>query len=168
MSRRLGDDPLARARVSRAAQASGGIPLDAFTGARTSYNDILFLRRGEAQAEAVGAVEPAVETLEISEISEIPEIREAAAFQETATTQVPLEQEVAPEAPQDVQEAQDVVAPQFPIIAAVEPNVSEAAEAPVQQEPAPETDSASLPSLAAVPASSEEPAAQEQNGTQGA
>ena len=170
MSRRLGDDPLARARVSRAAQASGGVPLEAFTGARTSYNDFLFLRRSdaEAEAEAIEAVEPAVEAPEISEISEIPQIREAVAFQETTTTQAPSEQAVAPVATEVLQESQDAVAPQLPILAAVEPIVSESAETPGQQEPATEAQSASLPSPAAVPARAEEPAAQEQNGTQGA
>ena len=91
MSRRLGDDPLTRARAERAKAAdasasiaveSGGEQQAAQVGvqasSRASYNDVFFQRRelGPSQ-ETAGARAP--EAPEITEISEIPEIREAAA-----------------------------------------------------------------------------------------
>ena len=79
MPRRLGDDPLARAKAA-AAEAQVAIVTASGSSARTStrgaYNDVFFRRRGEAAATSAPAV---VERPEISEISEIPEMREAAA-----------------------------------------------------------------------------------------
>ncbi len=94
MSRRLGDDPLTRARSERA-KAAGGSTTEAVgsggqeataqvgiqTSSRASYNDVFFQRRGEdiAPQQAAADAPGAPEAPEISEISEIPEIREAAA-----------------------------------------------------------------------------------------
>ena len=108
MPRRLGDDPLSRARKGTAkaaaaaeAQASASLPPDS-GGQRAmrqhevgseptgevaptrSYNDVFFQRRAEENGSAL-ASEPGQDggktpgNREISEISEIPEIRETAA-----------------------------------------------------------------------------------------
>lgn len=90
MSRRLGDDPLNRARSERAkaAQAAGSAASDLAgqgttvvevkTPSRASYNDVFFQRR-EAGAPQLPVADSAPEAPEITEISEIPEIHEAAA-----------------------------------------------------------------------------------------
>ncbi len=103
MSRRLGDDPLARARDARAktAQASSlvvpGLTGDApqanvLAASRAPYdNDVFFRRRGEAGEIAEGRADKAV--TEISEISEIPEIREVAASQSNLPAQAPMAEE---------------------------------------------------------------------------
>jgi hypothetical protein len=93
LSRRLGDDPLTRARSKRAKAAEssgsaapapggeeGAAQVGVQTVSRASYNDVFFQRRGEAIAapQAAAKVQVAPEAPEISEISEIPEIREAA------------------------------------------------------------------------------------------
>jgi hypothetical protein len=92
LSRRLGDDPLTRARAERAKAAeasasvaveSGGEQRAAQVGvqasSRASYNDVFFQRRGEVGPSQQTAEARAPEAPEITEISEIPEIREAAA-----------------------------------------------------------------------------------------
>jgi hypothetical protein len=94
LSRRLGDDPLTRARGKRAKAAEGSTPIvvdsggeegaaqvGIHTASRSSYNDVFFQRRGEgvASPQVAAEVPVAPEVPEISEISEIPEIREAAA-----------------------------------------------------------------------------------------
>gem|GEM_PF-6887930 len=94
MSRRLGDDPLTRARSERAKATAGSAPVvvgsagqdgTAQVGiqpaSRASYNDVFFQRRGEdtAPQQAAANAPGASEAPEISEISQIPEIREAAA-----------------------------------------------------------------------------------------
>ena len=69
MPRRLGDDPLAKAK---AASASGTI--------RAPANSVFFQRRApDADADTAPVPVPEPETREISEISEIPEMKEAAA-----------------------------------------------------------------------------------------
>lgn len=109
MPRRLGDDPLSRARkgtakAAAAAEATASAPLppdsggqlamrqpgtqsestDELTPSPRSYNDVFFQRRAEGN-DPVLASRPrqdagkAPGTREISEISEIPEIRETAA-----------------------------------------------------------------------------------------
>ena len=90
MSRRLGDDPLNRARSERAKAAQAAAPaasegggqaatvVGATSSARASYNDVFFQRR-EAGAPARPVVTTSPEAPEITEISEIPEIREATA-----------------------------------------------------------------------------------------
>jgi hypothetical protein len=94
LSRRLGDDPLTRAKAKRAKAAEGptlaapdsGGPqqgttqVEIQTAPRASYNDVFFQRRGEGSAppQATVATPGATEVAEISEISEIPEIREVA------------------------------------------------------------------------------------------
>jgi len=90
LSRRLGDDPLNRARTERAkaAQAAAPAPSDlpgqgttvveVQTKSRASYNDVFFQRR-EAGAPQPPVPASAPEAPEITEISEIPEIHEAAA-----------------------------------------------------------------------------------------
>jgi hypothetical protein len=94
LSRRLGDDPLTRARSKRikAVESSTSAAPDAGeeqsagqvgiqTASRASYNDVFFQRRGEgvASPQVATAALAASEVPEISEISEIPEIREVAA-----------------------------------------------------------------------------------------
>ncbi len=91
MPRRLGDDPLARARSekAKAAENQGPVALDSGaqqqtsqlgiqSSSRASYNDVFFQRRGGAFAPERAPADVR-EAPEISEISEIPEIREAAA-----------------------------------------------------------------------------------------
>ena len=84
MSRRLGDDPLARAKSAKS-QASSPVSTDSGSGfqvvqSRSSYNDVFFQRR-------VGSVDDVTapvfqeEAPEITEISQFPEIREVAAAQ---------------------------------------------------------------------------------------
>jgi hypothetical protein len=94
LSRRLGDDPLTRARSERAKATAGSAPIVIGSGeqdgtaqvgiqsaSRASYNDVFFQRRGEdiAPLQAAANAPGAPEAPEISEISQIPEIREAAA-----------------------------------------------------------------------------------------
>ena len=73
MPRRLGDDPLARAKAP-----AEGAPVQAVQApSRSSYNDVFFERRSpddEPQAPA-----PTPDAPEISEISEIPHLKDAAA-----------------------------------------------------------------------------------------
>jgi len=88
LPRRLGDDPLTRARNAKAATSvvtadaspQPDAPAPARSSRRSSYNDVFFQRRGETgtlQVESQSA--PSAEQAEISEISEIPEMREVAA-----------------------------------------------------------------------------------------
>jgi hypothetical protein len=79
LPRRLGDDPLARAK-GKAPVATDAASQSQVTvqSSRSSYNDVFFQRRG-GYDEAISAPRP--ESPEISEISELPEIRDAAAAQ---------------------------------------------------------------------------------------
>ena len=127
MSRRLGDDPLTRARSKRkAVEGSTPVALDSGgeqstaqtvqTASRASYNDVFFQRRGEgiAPPRAVADVPVSREAPEISEISEIPEIREAAAGSgDQSAFDVTADIKTAPEAAQD---AQIGPAPAVPIV----------------------------------------------------
>lgn len=80
MSRRLGDDPLARAKNARAVQAarvqSGAVV------AVGSRNDVFFQTKTEVVDVSAPNAIPArpVEAPEISEVSELPQIREANAM----------------------------------------------------------------------------------------
>jgi hypothetical protein len=127
LSRRLGDDPLTRARSKRkAVEGSKPVVLDSGeeqstaqtvqTASRASYNDVFFQRRGEgiAPPRAVADVHASREAPEISEISEIPEIREAAAASgDQSALDVTADIRTAPEVAQDTQIAP---APAVPII----------------------------------------------------
>jgi len=91
LSRRLGDDPLTRARNARtkAAQEAAPVAPDSSQGgtghpgilstSHASSNDVFFQRRAEETALQGAEARAPQETPEISEISEIPEIREVAA-----------------------------------------------------------------------------------------
>jgi hypothetical protein len=82
LSRRLGDDPLTRAKneKARAAQSSASSQPETKSSSHASYNDVFFERRSEGIARGQAARARATrEPSEISEISEIPEIREVAA-----------------------------------------------------------------------------------------
>ncbi len=95
MPRRLGDDPLARARPGPPA---GAAELEA---SDRSYNDVFFQRRVPDEAPSPSpspTPSPSPEAPEISEISELPEIREAASSQ------------VEPQAPAPVSTVAEVVA----------------------------------------------------------
>jgi hypothetical protein len=96
LPRRLGDDPLARAKASApVAPVPGGQGGMAQPGirssSRASYNDVFFQRRTAGDDQAItGRPQQQVEARsapEISEISEIPEIREVAALPEVRTDQ---------------------------------------------------------------------------------
>lgn len=95
MPRRLGDDPLARARDERAkavqvtaAVQPAGDQQRVRALAHSSYNDVFFQRRVEAQAQS--ATPNLRDAPEISEISEIPEIRDAAAATLVAAPTAPV------------------------------------------------------------------------------
>jgi hypothetical protein len=78
LPRRLGDDPLTRARKKTTRLASdGSIPLHG------KHNDVFFQRRTEETDSATTRKSMQVSLVpEISEISEAPEIREVAAVQD--------------------------------------------------------------------------------------
>jgi hypothetical protein len=134
LSRRLGDDPLNRARTERAkTQGEAPVPSDLAGQAtavvqvpaksRASYNDVFFQRRGAGgpQPPVAGS---APDAPEITEISEIPEIHEAAA---ASTGQSGMEVT-------HVESAEPVVAAQVSIVeeAVSKPN----AVAPAEEQPA--------------------------------
>jgi hypothetical protein len=137
LSRRLGDDPLNRARSKRikSVEGSASVAPDAEgeraetqvgiqTASRASYNDVFFQRRGEgfAPQQVAAAVLVAPEVPEISEISEIPEIREAAAASgNQAAFDVTADIKTASEA---AQETQRVPAPAIPKIEETASNLS--------------------------------------------
>jgi hypothetical protein len=75
LSRRLGDDPLTRARDERArSQPTAVLETGAAQRSSASYNEVFFERRSREEEEVAPVVsEPAPE---ISEISELPEMRE--------------------------------------------------------------------------------------------
>ncbi len=81
MPRRLGDDPLGRAKAAAAEAQVATVTQSSRSSARVTtrgaYNDVFFRRRGEGQVAASEL--KAAEVPEITEISEIPEIREASA-----------------------------------------------------------------------------------------
>ena len=116
MSRRLGDDPLTRARSKRKAVEgstpvvldSGGEQSRTQVGLQTaSYNDVFFQRRGEgiAPPQVVADVPASREAPEISEISEIPEIREAAASGDQSASSVTADIKTVSQATRDAQTA---------------------------------------------------------------
>lgn len=99
MSRRLGDDPLTRARSERAKAAAasasfatgsegqeGAAHVGTQSASRASYNDVFFQRRGGDIAAQPVTSASADEAPEISEISQLPEIRDAATASAGATT----------------------------------------------------------------------------------
>jgi hypothetical protein len=111
LPRRLGDDPLIRAKAAQGpatgASASGDPQPAVQSSPRSSYNDVFFQRRAEGTSPAIvgksqQASEAAIanERAEISEISEIPEIREMAAAPVVRADSVvaPIEMKVAPQA----------------------------------------------------------------------
>jgi hypothetical protein len=119
LSRRLGDDPLTRAKGRRAKAVEGQAPVapdsegqqgaaqvGIQTASRASYNDVFFQRRGEgiAAPQMSADARAAVEAPEISEISQIPEIREAAvASGSQASFGVTADVKTASEVAQDTQ-----------------------------------------------------------------
>ena len=89
MPRRLGDDPLRRAKSARTptiTTSHDGVGTEA-ASSHFSYNDVFFRRRGEAINESAPAKTAPNDAPEITEISQIPEIREAAA---TPATEAPI------------------------------------------------------------------------------
>jgi len=149
LSRRLGDDPLTRARSERAKAAEGSATVAVGSGgqegtaqvgiqasSRASYNDVFFQRRGDAIAppQATADVGGAPEAPEISEISEIPEIREAAATSGSlATFDATPAAEATSSAPQVAQ------APSVSIIEEVVARLNAAAPSQAKEEPSPPT-----------------------------
>jgi hypothetical protein len=108
LPRRLGDDPLARAKASALAGPDSSGRGGPGISSRASYNDVFFQRRGEEGDSAItirppdGRAEPQA-AQEISEISEIPEIREVPALPEVQDGRGAAavdEGERAPDAPQ--------------------------------------------------------------------
>jgi len=132
LSRRLGDDPLIRAREKRAkaAQASASATSDSGgqgtsepefqSSSRTSYNDVFFKRRAEGitPQQQVEDVRGAPEAPEISEISEIPEIREVA-----AAPSFQAGPDMAVEAKATLQGAQDTEVRPAPAVSIIEEEV---------------------------------------------
>jgi hypothetical protein len=130
LSRRLGDDPLARARSERAkaAQASASAATDSAgqasvqsviqSSSRASYNDVFFKRRAEGAAPQQVEALRAPEVPEISEISEIPEIREVAAAAPSFQASPAVAAEVIA-APAAIQSAEVLPAPPVSFIAEV-------------------------------------------------
>ena len=142
MSRRLGDDPLTRARSARAKAVEGSTPVapdpggqqgaaqvGIRTASRASYNDVFFQRRreGAAPPQVTAGTREAPETAEISEISEIPEIREAAAASGNQSAfDVTDDFKIASEVAQDTQ-----VAPAPPVLIIEESTAKSNAEVDV-------------------------------------
>jgi hypothetical protein len=180
LSRRLGDDPLTRARSKRKAVEgstpvvldSGGEQSTAQAGlqsaSRASYNDVFFQRRGEGMApsQVVADVPASREAPEISEISEIPEIREAAASGDQSALDATADISTASEAAQDMQR---VPAPAVSVIdAAADLNAGISGTASVAS-PTTEVkgEPASLPASSPAPASrggASKPEAQKSGG----
>jgi hypothetical protein len=126
LPRRLGDDPLARARNERAkaAQTMGHVGPGSegrvdpsqpgtLSSSRPSYNDVFYQRRAEGSAiiatastsqVQAGEARVAPEAPEISEISELPEIREVSAPPaiQASLAEAP-EAKAAPEGVQDAE-----------------------------------------------------------------
>jgi len=131
LPRRLGDDPLARAKAALAADSAGGAPQVAVQSSRSSYNDVFFQRRSEGASPALaGRVEPTRESPEISEISEIPEIREVAAAPA-------IRADVAVTSFEDKAAPQETTVPAVVTVEKAEPVVPAVSEAPTSQTPAP-------------------------------
>ena len=149
MSRRLGDDPLTRARSERAKAAEGSATVAVGSGGKegtaqigtqtsshVSYNDVFFQRRGDAvePPQATADVGGAPEAPEISEISEIPEIREAAATSGSLETfDLTAAAEAAWSAPQVAQ------TPSVSIIEEAVARLNAAAPSQAKEEPSPPT-----------------------------
>jgi hypothetical protein len=162
LPRRLGDDPLTRAKDERA-RAAAPAPVATDSGlqvgmphpgtlslSRASYNDVFFQRTIAQQQLADARATP--EAPEISEISEIPEIREVAAahsFQANLAPPVAVEA-----APASVQSMEVTSAHQVSIIEEVvaTPNANVAGTA-VGAEASPEAS----PKPANLPTSSQAP-----------
>jgi len=157
LPRRLGDDPLTRARAekAKAAGASTSVALEpgapqgaAQVGVQTlaSYNDVFFQRRGGGSDFEQTAETRSPEAPEISEISEIPEIREVA----TATGSQTAVQVVA-EAKTEAVTTQEAKVEQVPRVSTVEEAVprlnaaSPAAVTEAKEEPAPPEVAAQAP-----------------------
>jgi hypothetical protein len=142
LSRRLGDDPLNRARSERAKAAQAAAPVasegasqaktvvEVKPSARASYNDVFFQRR-ESGTPAQPVADSAPEAPEISEISEIPEIREATAV---AASQGGFDAGHAPSPGPEVAAAQVSAVEEV----VVKPNAVPAAPAPERAPVAPE------------------------------
>lgn len=152
MPRRLGDDPLTRARKGKArapkvaeALASAVVVPDSAIPSRSSSNDVFFQRRAEEQEPTVPGRQQEVretpETDVISEISEIPALREAAAAPPVQSDGNAAAVEEASQAPEIAQEAE---APPVPEVASpevgrpIEPEVAPVAEAATQAESVPD------------------------------
>jgi hypothetical protein len=148
LSRRLGDDPLTRARAGRAKAAEGSATVAGSggqegtaqvgiqTSSRASFNDVFFQRRGDAVAppQATAETGGAPEVPEISEISELPEIRDAAATSGSlAPFDVTAAAEAASSAPQ-VAQAQPAS-----ITEEVVARLNAAAPSQAKEEPSPAT-----------------------------
>jgi hypothetical protein len=117
LSRRLGDDPLSRAKSERAKapQASASAVSDPISS-HASYNDVFFKRRAEGLAtQQASEAQRAPEAPEISEISEIPEIREVAAAPSFGA---------GPSMPAQVNVAQDTIVPPFHQVSIIEEAVA--------------------------------------------
>jgi hypothetical protein len=129
LPRRLGDDPLTRARdeKARTARASASAASDSGgqgtahivkSSSRASYNNVFFERRAEGTSPQQRQVEDvrAPEVPEISEISEIPEIREvAAAAPVVAGPSLQADPEIAAEVNGRPEGAQENVLPAAPV-----------------------------------------------------
>lgn len=114
MSRRLGDDPLSRAKAARAvAEEGGAADQAAVVSSRSSYNDVFFQRRAEQALAPAPAATP--EAPEISEISEIPEIREVSSAPQPETTAQAAPVSVIEEAVAKLNAAPVAPAPQEPV-----------------------------------------------------
>jgi hypothetical protein len=100
LPRRLGDDPLARAKN---AKKSGASP-QARVAQSQSSNDVFFQRRGVEEAAPGPQESP-----EISEISEIPAIREAAAAPTEVTAPAPAPIEAVSQPPATTSFIEEVV-----------------------------------------------------------
>jgi hypothetical protein len=146
LPRRLGDDPLTRARKGKArAPKAAEAPASAVVAPRNSSNDVFFQRRAEEQEPTVPSrqqeVREAPETDVISEISEIPALREAAAAPPVQNDGNAAAVEEASQAPETAQEAE---APSVPEVASpevgmpIEPEVAPVAEAATQAESVPD------------------------------
>ncbi|MDA4116117.1 MAG: hypothetical protein OK442_06140 [Thaumarchaeota archaeon] len=157
MPRRLGDDPLNRARAekAKAAGAPASVALEpgapqgpAQVGVQTiaSYNDVFFQRRGGGSDLQHVAEARSAEAPEISEISEIPQIREVATMSGGQTAV-----EVVAEAKTEAMTTQAAEVTHVPQVSTIEEEVSRlnvAFPAPVaeaKEEPVPPAVAAQAP-----------------------
>jgi hypothetical protein len=123
LPRRLGDDPLKRARAAGAASvalepgSSQGSAQVGVQASHASYNDVFFQRRGDGSEvqETEARAPEAPEAPEISEISEIPEIREV-----PTVVSSPAPEEATPEAGTEAAVVQDAEVAQAPGVSIIE------------------------------------------------